>query len=143
MTFTASVEGCEEDFECQFFGWAQFMCEIIRGWNEELGKLYEKKYRFLWDRNTSFFIPIMFMASKSKELDGEMAKILDVHPSIIYGCYLETLTKEEQKIMFPKYSKYLFDSKTALKNVIFDISNKNNINTAVNKIKHNYKIMTA
>ena len=77
MTFTASVEGCEEDFECQFFGWAQFMCEIIRGWNEELGKLYEKKYRFLWDRNTSFFIPIMFMASKSKELDGEMAKILD------------------------------------------------------------------
>lgn len=74
---------------------------------------------------------------------NEMAKILDVHPSIIYGCYLETLTKEEQKIMFPKYSKYLFDSKTALKNVIFDISNKNNINTAVDKIKHNYKIMTA
>ena len=74
---------------------------------------------------------------------NEMAKILDVHPSIIYGCYLETLNKEEQKIMFPKYSKYLLDSKTALKNVIFDISNKNSIDSAVNKIKHNYKIMTA
>ncbi len=77
MVLDVFVEGCDDSFGCQYSGFGKFRCEIIRGWNEELGKLYEKKYRFLWDRNTSFFIPIMFMASKSKELDGEMAKILD------------------------------------------------------------------
>ncbi|WP_313384337.1 hypothetical protein [Chishuiella sp.] len=73
----------------------------------------------------------------------EMAKILNIHPSIVYGAYLETLNKDEQKVMFPKYMKYLDSSKPALKNIIFDIGNKKNIDSAIESIKHNYKIMTA
>ena len=79
MTFGASVEGCAEDFECQYFGWAKFKCEILRGWNEELGKLYAQKYGFLWNRNRhSLFGLIPFLIpSEGRELDEKMNQILD------------------------------------------------------------------
>ena len=41
MVLDVFVEGCDYSFACQYSGFAIFRCEIIRGWNEELGELYE------------------------------------------------------------------------------------------------------
>ena len=49
MVFDAEVEGCKEPFSCSHGGLAKFKCKIFRGWNEELGILYEEKSRYLWE----------------------------------------------------------------------------------------------
>ena len=36
------VEGCDVSFSCRYSGFSKFRCEILRGWNEELGKLFEQ-----------------------------------------------------------------------------------------------------
>ena len=54
MVLDIYVEGCEVSFSCQYSGFGKFRCEILRGWNQELGKLYDKKYGFLWDRKSGF-----------------------------------------------------------------------------------------
>ena len=41
MVLDVFVEGCDDSFGCQYSGFGKFRCEIIRGWNEELGELYE------------------------------------------------------------------------------------------------------
>ena len=58
MVLDVWVEGCEESMSCQYSGFTIFRCEILRGWNEELGKLYQQKYSFLWNRydSSSFFL---------------------------------------------------------------------------------------
>ena len=44
MVLDVFVEGCDDYMSCQYSGFYKFRCEILRGWNEELGKLYEQKY---------------------------------------------------------------------------------------------------
>ena len=61
MGFDARVDGCEESFSCSHGGLAKFKCEIFRGWNEELGILYEEKSRYLWDDNHTFTQNFSFM----------------------------------------------------------------------------------
>ena len=51
MTLDIFVEGCDDSFSCRYSGFGYFRCQIFRGWNLELGKLYEKKFGFLWSRN--------------------------------------------------------------------------------------------
>ena len=51
MVLDAFVEGCDESFSCRYVGFTRFRCEILRGWNKELGELYEKQYGYLWDEN--------------------------------------------------------------------------------------------
>ena len=51
MVLDIFVEGCDDSFSCQYSGFSKFRCEILRGWNQELGKLYEKKYGFLWNKS--------------------------------------------------------------------------------------------
>ena len=48
MVLDAFVEGCDESFSCAYRGFAKFKCEIFRGWNEDLGKLYDENFRYLW-----------------------------------------------------------------------------------------------
>ena len=54
MTLDIFVEGCDEEFSCRYSGFTYFRWQIFRGWNEELAKLYEQKYGFLWGRNDIF-----------------------------------------------------------------------------------------
>ncbi len=80
MVLDVFVEGCDDSFGCQYSGFGKFRCEIIRGWNEELGELYERKYGFLWDRKGSFFIGLYMMQAKHdfyEDLDKRMEEILD------------------------------------------------------------------
>ena len=51
MTLDIFVEGCDDSFSCRYSGFGYFRWQIFRGWNLELGKLYEKKFGFLWDKN--------------------------------------------------------------------------------------------
>ena len=74
MVFDACVEGCKDNFSCGYAGWFEVSCEIIRGWNEELAKLFEKKYGHYWDRSYTYTIP---SESKRKELDEKMNEILN------------------------------------------------------------------
>ena len=46
MVLDVFVEGCDDSFSCQYSGFSKFRCEILRGWNQELGKLYEKNMDF-------------------------------------------------------------------------------------------------
>ena len=55
MVLDVYVEGCEITFSCQYSGFGKFRCEILRGWNPELGRLYDRKYGFLCDINDGGF----------------------------------------------------------------------------------------
>ena len=48
MVLDVFVEGCDDSFSCRYGGFTMFKCQILRGWNQELGELYEKKYGFIW-----------------------------------------------------------------------------------------------
>ena len=41
MVLDVYVEGCDYSMSCMYSGFSKFRTEILRGWNEELGKLYE------------------------------------------------------------------------------------------------------
>ena len=51
MVLDAFVEGCKKRFSCAYRGFAKFKCEIFRGWNEQLGQLYDYNYGDSWDEN--------------------------------------------------------------------------------------------
>ena len=55
MVLDVFVEGCEDSFSCQYSGFGKFRCEILRGWNPELGRLYDRKYGFLWNKGGGGF----------------------------------------------------------------------------------------
>ena len=61
MVLDVFVEGCDVSFSCQYSGFGKFRCEILRGWNPELGRLYERKYGFLFDRGKSFELGMLQM----------------------------------------------------------------------------------
>lgn len=73
----------------------------------------------------------------------EIAKISDIHPTMIYGIYLETLQKNQKDAEYIKYTRYLLKSDIAIKNIIFDPINQKGIIAAVDKIKKQLEILTA
>ena len=81
MVLDVYVEGLDEGMSCQYSGFSKFRCEILRGWNEDLGELYEKKYGFIWNRKTEFgFLGLVTLLTRKEEflsIDEEMNKILD------------------------------------------------------------------
>ena len=81
MVLDIFVEGCDDSMSCQYSGFGKFRCEILRGWNEELGKLYQEKYGFLWNRDIEFgFLALVSMLTKINEInciDDKMKKILE------------------------------------------------------------------
>ena len=80
MGLDVFVEGCDESFSCRYTGFTKFRTEIFRGWNEELGRLYEQKYAFLFDDNLDVgalgFMGLVKMG-RPNHLDVQMRKILD------------------------------------------------------------------
>ena len=80
MVLDVFVEGCDESFSCRYTGFTKFRSEIFRGWNEELGRLYEQKYAFLFDDNLDVgalgFMGLVKMG-RPNHLDVQMRKILD------------------------------------------------------------------
>ena len=81
MVLDVFVKGCDESFSCRYTGFSKFRCEILRGWNEELGQLYEKKYGFLWDENGEFMgwfeMLNKIKNAQSNGIQEQMDKILD------------------------------------------------------------------
>ena len=81
MVLDVFVKGCDESFSCRYTGFSKFRCEILRGWNEELGQLYEKKYGFLWDENGEFMgwfeMLNKIKSAQSNGIQEQMDKILD------------------------------------------------------------------
>ena len=81
MVLDICVEGCDASMSCRYSGFSKFRCEILRGWNEELGRLYEEKLGFLWDDNNTFSMfglaNMLVNPEKAKEHDRKIAKILD------------------------------------------------------------------
>lgn len=74
---------------------------------------------------------------------NEVSHICNIHPSMLYGLYLESLQGEEASREYPKYAKFLLISDDSIKNIVFDPVEQNGIANAVEKIRHQYNILTA
>ena len=87
MTLDVYVEGCDDSMECMYSGFSKFRTEILRGWNEELGKLYETKLNSMFEgKFGSDFFEIMSkhqfnikegFTEYFKSYDEKIKKILD------------------------------------------------------------------
>ena len=81
MVLDIFVEGCDDSMSCQYSGFGKFRCEILKGWNEELGKLYQEKYGCLWNRDIEFgflaWASILTKTNEIKSIDDKMKKILE------------------------------------------------------------------
>ena len=81
MVLDVFVEGYDVSMNCRYSGFTAFRCEIFRGWNEELGRLYQRKYRFIWDKHDNFgflgFASFLIERQKVNDFDIKMKKILD------------------------------------------------------------------
>ena len=81
MVLDVFVKGCDESFSCRYTGFSKFRREILRGWNEKLGELYEKKYGFLWDESGEFMGWFQMLdkikSAQSNGIQEQMDKILD------------------------------------------------------------------
>ena len=50
MVLDIYVKGCKYSISCGYSDFSLFRCEILRIWNQELGKLYKQQhYSFLED----------------------------------------------------------------------------------------------
>ncbi len=73
----------------------------------------------------------------------KLADGLSLHPSIVYGVYLEGLSSDIQKREFPKYASQLIGSDTATRPIVFNPAQSGNLNVAIDEIKeklYNIKI---
>ena len=61
MVLDVFVEGCDVSFSCQYSGFGKFRCEILRGWNPQLGQIYERKYGFLFGGIKNFELGMLQM----------------------------------------------------------------------------------
>lgn len=72
-----------------------------------------------------------------------LARELSVHPSIVYGVYLENLPKDKQHNEFKKYGSSLIGSDIATKPIMFAPTQTGNLKEAIKEIKeklYNIKI---
>ncbi|WP_158210451.1 hypothetical protein [Myroides phaeus] len=74
---------------------------------------------------------------------NQLAKSLDMHPSMLYGVYLDSANKSIQTRDFPRFAKYLPSSTTALKNIVFDAVGRRSIDAAVLEMKKKLNLLTA
>ena len=80
MVLDVFVEGCDDSFSCQYTGFSMFRCQILKGWNQELGRLYEQKYGFLWNKrgNLDFFALIgLLKFGQSNDINVKFDEILE------------------------------------------------------------------
>ncbi len=74
---------------------------------------------------------------------SELAKLSDIHTTMVYGIYLESLNKDMQSREYPKYATRLLKSEVAIKNIIFDPVAQKGIVKAVERMKQQLNILTA
>lgn len=69
------------------------------------------------------------------------AKTIHVHPSIIYGVYLEGLDSKQQSAEFRKYgsSSCLVGTENAIKNVVFDPIGLQDLKKAIESMRQEFK----
>ena len=81
MVLNVFVEGCNESMNVRNVGFTKFICEILRGWNLELGRLYEEKYGYSWDDNTELgilkYALMLTRKEETNQLTEKIKKILD------------------------------------------------------------------
>ena len=83
MLLDLFFEGCEEYFSSRYIGFQRFKCEILRGWNSELGVLYNNHYSYLWNNieNDISFGTVetieLFQRKKSFEIIEKIDKLLN------------------------------------------------------------------
>ena len=70
MTLDVFIDGYDVSFECSYSGFGKFRCEIVRGWNPELGRLHEQKFGFLWNRHGNFNIGLIGLLQFSGKFGG-------------------------------------------------------------------------
>ena len=70
MVLDVFVEGCEDSMSCQYSGFGKFRLQILRGWNEELGRLYQEKYSFLFDREGLGFLRLASVLSQKESIES-------------------------------------------------------------------------
>ena len=120
MVLDVYVEGCEERFSCANSGFAKFKCEIFRGWNEDLGKLYEENFRYLWQdfdtsiaKNFDFNDLIKLHYEREKGVLGQnIKKILDEFDKpynegmkLFYGLGDNVVSPKECKIILDSFER--------------------------------------
>ena len=69
MVLLVHVEGCDDSMNCSYSSFSKFRCEIIRGWNEELGELYEHRHSYGFGRDEITDSLIFFILKVKKILD--------------------------------------------------------------------------
>lgn len=86
---------------------------------------------------------ISFKLINSPYKVSEAAKKRDIHPTMIYGIYLESLSRDLASREYPKFSKYLESSSLAIKNIVFDPVKQNGLLASVQRMKKQLNIMSA
>lgn len=86
---------------------------------------------------------ILFKFINSPYKINEAAKKSDIHPTMIYGIYLETISRNMASREYAKFSKYLETSGLAIKNIVFDPVKQNGLLASVQRMKKQLNIMSA
>ena len=130
MVFDAYVEGCNIRFSCGYPGLERFKCEIFKGWNEELGKLFEEKSRYLWDEDDritpyfSFMELIQFAAERENGLLGQKIKKILNEYDIPYNEGMKLFYKLGDTLLSPNDCKLILDAFNRVDTSKFDKSNE-------------------
>ena len=71
MVLDVYVEGCDDSMSCQYSGFSKFRTEILRGWNEELGKIYDNRLKFIFEgKMDEYFFEIFSKYNANNFKDG-------------------------------------------------------------------------
>ena len=130
MVFDAFVEGCNVRFSCGYPGFEKFKCEIFKGWNEDLGNLFEEKSRYLWDEKFSItkhfsFVELMQLAYERENglLGQKIKKILNEYDKP-YNEGMKLFYKLGDQILSPNECKLILDAFNRVDTSKFDKSSE-------------------
>lgn len=68
----------------------------------------------------------------------ELARRLNIHPTMVYGVYLESLSSEVAALKYPKYRRYLLDSAVAVKDLSFNPSRYETLAESIQQLKKQF-----
>jgi len=130
MVFDAFVEGCKVRFSCRYPGFEKFKCEIFKGWNEDLGNLFEEKSRYLWDEKYSItkqfsFMELMQLSYERENglLGQKIQKILNEYDRP-YNEGMKLFYKLGDQILSPNECKLILDAFNRVDTSKFDKSDE-------------------
>ena len=77
MILDIYIERWDNSLSSQYSGFWKFRREIFWGWTEDLGKLYDQKFWYLWDRKLIRYICILWKFKWRKIIWRKIKKKLD------------------------------------------------------------------